>query len=220
MGSSPQPFRGEQPHSASSWLVGWADVGQPRKSRGRIDGHGHRVDVRVGTGPASAADAGAPWGPALLRFAVSLCLVLAGALVAGCGTDAGSTPEQDVRRDAKVIRQYFPELGAFEEVVWTGELLGDARAAVPGPSDFRVSGMVRLTASDARRLRSEYTWQGAPGGPAVLAGIRPYVPGQADWKTSEDFTATVTEGRYAGTFHVDFRKNALVFDATNPRKKV
>ncbi|WP_436964984.1 hypothetical protein [Streptomyces sp. SudanB148_2056] len=162
----------------------------------------------------------APWGPALLRFAASLCLVLTGALVAGCGTDAGSTPEQDVRRDAKVIRQYFPELGAFEEVVWTGELSGDARAALPGPTDFRVSGMVRLTASDARRLRSEYTWQGAPEGPAVLAGIRPYVPAQADWKTSDEFTATVTEGRYAGTFHIDFRKNTLVFDATNPRKKV
>ncbi|MGA5438958.1 hypothetical protein ACPCKW_05385 [Streptomyces griseoincarnatus] len=148
--------------------------------------------------------------------------MLAGALVAGCGTDAGPTPEQDVRRDAKVIRQYFSELGAFEEVVWTGELLGDgdARAAVPRPSDFRVSGMVRLTASDARRLRSEYKWQDAPGDPAVLAGIRPYVPGQADWKTSDEFTATVTEGRYAGSFHVDFRKNTLVFDATNPRKKV
>ncbi|MGA5030259.1 MULTISPECIES: hypothetical protein [unclassified Streptomyces] len=161
----------------------------------------------------------APWGPALLRFAASLCLVLAGALVAECGTDAGSTPEQDVRRDAKVIRQYFPELGAFEEVVWTGELLGDARAAVPGPSDFRVSGMVRLTASDTRRLRTEYTWQGAPEGPAVLADMRPYGPGQADWKTSDGFTATVTEGRYAGSFHVDFQKNTLVFMRRIPGRR-
>lgn len=154
------------------------------------------------------------------RSAPALGLVLTGVLVAGCGGDAGSAPEHGVRRDAKVVRQYFPELGDFEEVVWTGELLGDARSAVPGPSDFRISGMVRLSASDTRRLRSEYTWQNGPGRPDVLAGIRARLPGRADWKTSDEFTASVTEGGYAGSFHVDFQKNTLVFDARNPRKKV
>ncbi|GGW85257.1 hypothetical protein GCM10010297_02490 [Streptomyces malachitofuscus] len=154
------------------------------------------------------------------RSAAALGLVLTGVLVAGCGAVAGSTPSDGVRRDAKVVRQYFPELGDFEEVVWTGELLGDARSAVPGPSDFRVSGVIRLTSSDTRRLRSEYAWQNGPGRPDVLAGIRPHLPGQAAWRTSDEFTATVTEGRYTGSFHVDFQKHTLVFDARNPRKKV
>ncbi|CAL9453100.1 SMI1/KNR4 family protein [Streptomyces sp. Tu 3180] len=57
------------------------------------------------------------------RSVAALCLVLTGVLVAGCGADAGPTPEHGVRRDAKVIRQYFPEPGDFEEVVWTAELL-------------------------------------------------------------------------------------------------
>jgi hypothetical protein len=96
--------------------------------------------------------------------------LVCGVLVAGCGTDAESAPEHGVRRDEKVIRQYFPEPGDFEEVVWTGELLGDSRSSVPGPSDFRVSGMIRLTESDTRRLRSEYVWQAAPGRPT---GSRP-----------------------------------------------
>ena len=58
-------------------------------------------------------------GPGGHLFLHVLALVC-GVLVAGCGTDAESAPEPGVRRDEKVIRQCFPELGDFEEVVWTG----------------------------------------------------------------------------------------------------
>ncbi|MET4660575.1 hypothetical protein ABID80_004301 [Streptomyces sp. PvP037] len=156
----------------------------------------------------------------LLRGVASGGLALAGVLVAGCGAGAGAASEPEVRRDEKVIRRYFPEFGDFEEVVWAGETLGDdSRGSVPGPSDVRVSGVVRLAESDARRLRGAYEWRAAPDGPDVLPGIRPHVPGEADWLTSEGFTATVTGGRYPGAFHLDLRKKTLVFDARNPTKK-
>lgn len=146
-------------------------------------------------------------------------LALTGVLVTGCGARTGSAPEPDVRRDEKVVRQYFPAFGDVEEVVWRGETLGlDSRGSVPGPSDVRISGAARLAEPDARRLRDAYEWHAAPGSPDVLPGVRSRVPGQADWRTSDGFTAAVTGDRYAGSFHVDFRERILVFDATNPVK--
>ncbi|WP_326791898.1 hypothetical protein OHA79_05775 [Streptomyces sp. NBC_00841] len=132
--------------------------------------------------------------------------------------DAARKSDQGIRRDKKLVREYFPELGDFEAVVWKGEILGDARSVVPGPSDFQVSGVVHLGDGDAARLRRDYAWKSEPGTPVVLSDIRPEVPKGADWQTSEDFTLNITDDHYAATFYADFDRKIVVFDARNPER--
>jgi hypothetical protein len=163
-------------------------------------------------------------------------LAIASALLTGCGgvspsagvaepaeesrADVASKSDQGIRRDKDLVKQYFPELGNFHEVVWKGEILGgDPRSLMPGPSDFEVSGVVRLADADVAKLRQDYTWQVEPGAPVVLSDIHPRVPKSVQWQTSENFTAAITEGRYAATFYADFDQKIVVFDARNPRKK-
>ncbi|MFV0134047.1 hypothetical protein ACLGIH_12525 [Streptomyces sp. HMX87] len=132
---------------------------------------------------------------------------------------AAETGEPGIRQDKEPVRKYFPELGHFDAVEWTGEVLGKGRSSVPGPSDIRVSGVVRLADADVARLSKDYAWQDEPGAPVVLSTIRPRVPGSAQWQTSEDFETAVTQGRYSATFYADFERKVIVFDAVNPEKK-
>lgn len=154
-------------------------------------------------------------------------LAVFSALLTGCGTEggaaehparAGSSAEKDVRHDRELIREYFPEFGQLDTVVWQGKVLGAKRSAVPGPSDVRLSGVAKLTSADAERLRGAYAWEKKADTPEVLPSIRPYVPGSSRWQVSKDFTLSVTEGVYLGSFYVDFQQRVVVFDARNPRK--
>ncbi|MCF6525026.1 hypothetical protein [Streptomyces sp. JJ36] len=116
------------------------------------------------------------------------------------------------------MTEYFPEFGALQSVVWKGEVLGEGRSAVPGPSDLRVSGVAVLTAAAAGELRTAYAWQDAPGTPSVLADVRPHVPESPRWQVSDAFTSAVTGERYSGSFSVDFTRKVVVFDTRNPEK--
>jgi hypothetical protein len=165
---------------------------------------------------------------AAAAVALAVCGLLTGcggahqqANSAGTGAphaDAAWKSDQGIRRDKKLVREYFPELGDFEAVVWKGEILGDARSVVPGPSDFQVSGVVHLGDREAARLRRDYAWQSERGTPVVLSDIRPKVPKSANWQTSEDFTLNVTDDRFAATFYADFDRKIVVFDARNPER--
>ncbi|MFE2439673.1 hypothetical protein [Streptomyces sp. NPDC059409] len=124
-----------------------------------------------------------------------------------------------IRRDEEPVRQRFPELGDVAGVEWTGEVLGGGRSSAPGPTDVRMSGVVRLTDADASRLSEEYVWQDGPGTPVVSSLLRPRVPESTRWQTSADFTADVTRGRYSATFHADFGRRVIVFDAVNPERR-
>jgi predicted small secreted protein len=167
---------------------------------------------------------------------ITVALAVASVLLAGCGNenrsagaasssagesrdDADWKSDQGIRRDKELVKKYFPELGDFDDVVWKGEILGDARSVMPGPSDIQVSGVVRLADADATKLRQDYIWQAEPGTPVVLSDVRSYVPKSAQWQTSMGFTTAVTEGRYSARFYADFDQKVIVFDARNPRKK-
>ncbi|MFF9487799.1 hypothetical protein [Streptomyces sp. NPDC014676] len=163
------------------------------------------------------------------RLAAAAVAVL---VLVGCGhrtgsADAAGAPESrsggigepGIRQDEDLVRKYFPELGDFDAVEWAGEVLGKGRSSVPGPSDFRVSGVVRLADADVARLSKGYAWQDEPGTPVVLGTVRPRVPVSVQWQTSEDFVTAVTQGRYSATFYADFKRKSIVFDAVNPEKK-
>ncbi|MFJ9587467.1 hypothetical protein [Streptomyces acidicola] len=85
-----------------------------------------------------------------------------------------------LRKDEEPVRVRFPEFGDFSSVVWKGEALGrNDRSSVPGPTDVRMSGVVRLTDADAARLRDGYAWQDASGTPEVPSDLRARVPSGA-----------------------------------------
>ncbi|CAL9345043.1 hypothetical protein [Streptomyces sp. enrichment culture] len=154
-----------------------------------------------------------------------LVLVALSAALSGCGGPAdgtGAGPNAvggGLREDPGPVRARFPEFGDFEAVVWRGEALGDGGGrSVPGPTDVRMSGVVRLGGGDAAQLRKRYAWREAAGGPRVPGGLATRIPAGARWWSSADFTRAVTDGRHPASFHVDLDRRVLVFDAVNPAR--
>lgn len=156
-----------------------------------------------------------------------LTVLSASALLAGCvgpghGGDPPPSPSASsvagaVRHDEEPVRKRFPRLGDFERVAWQAGARGktDARTLVPGPTDIRMSGIVWLAAEDAERLRTEFVWRAAEDGPKLLEGPAGYVPDGASWQVSEAFESSAAN---AATFHADFDRNVVVFDAVNPER--
>lgn len=121
-----------------------------------------------------------------------------------------------MRHDRKPIADRFPCLGDFQAVTWQAKALGTGAPRVPGPTDLRLAGVVRLAPGDAKRLRNAFPWRVGGGKPSVLSGVAPQVPSAAAWRVSESFTRSVTGGRYRADFFADFSRNLLVFDTVNP----
>ncbi|MGC0334207.1 hypothetical protein RKD23_007197 [Streptomyces sp. SAI-170] len=152
---------------------------------------------------------------------------VAALVLTGCGGQprpvgaTASPADGGLRRDEAPVRARFPEFGDFTATVWQGEVLGphSDRSTVPGPTDVRMSGVVRLTDADAARLRDTYAWQDAPTPPDLPTGLLTEVPADARWRTSAAFTRAVTADHYTAAFHVDLGHKVLVFDAVNPEKK-
>ncbi|MFF0205654.1 hypothetical protein [Streptomyces sp. NPDC005017] len=138
---------------------------------------------------------------------------------AGRRADRQEAPRGRLRYDEEPVRARFPEFGDFTSVVWRGEALGVSDRSVPGPTDVRMAGVVRLADADARRLRDGYSWRDAPAQPEVPADLGPHVPAGARWRTSDGFARAVTGDRYPATFHADLERKLLVFEAVNPQPK-
>ncbi|GAA3492817.1 hypothetical protein [Streptomyces cremeus] len=146
--------------------------------------------------------------------------VVSGALVTGlAGCEEAREPvrekaEVPVREERRPVERRFPVFGEFVRARWVGVTLSDPR--LPGPTDVRMAGVVDLSSRDAERLRTGYEWREATA-PSVPEAVTPLLPTGARWRTSESFEGAVTGGgRYAASFHVDFEKRVLVFDALDP----
>jgi hypothetical protein len=146
-------------------------------------------------------------------------------LLTGCGDDrdaprgapAASSSVEAVRQDAGPVRARFPELGDFQDVRWQASVLGGTDSRVPGPTDVRMSGVVRLTPEKADYLRTAYRWEDAPAAPEVLGGVARRLPSGASWRISDEFGESL---RNSAAMHVDFARNVVVFDARNPARVV
>ncbi|MFI7409668.1 hypothetical protein ACIBU0_13490 [Streptomyces sp. NPDC049627] len=172
-------------------------------------------------------------GPASLAAAAAAVVTL---MLSGCAeqaqsvhtarseapraTAAAASASPGLRQDEEPVRARFPEFGDFSSTLWKGEALGGTdRTSVPGPTDVRMSGIVRLTDADAARLRKDYAWQDTSRQPELPGGLRAQVPAGARWQTSADFTRAVTGDRYTATFLADLERKVLIFDAVNPERK-
>ncbi|MFE4537580.1 hypothetical protein ACFRKB_21235 [Streptomyces scopuliridis] len=162
-----------------------------------------------------------------------LVAALALALITGCGGGAADTasvrspagssarspetaePAATIERDKEPVLERFPEFGDITAVEWVTKVLGRP-SEMPGPTDFRVSGVAQLADADAERLQQEYDWVPAEEAPATLAGISSRVPEGVAWEVSKGFTSQVTGGTFEATFFLDPEAGVMVFDAVNP----
>ncbi|MFE2556197.1 hypothetical protein ACFXGT_09195 [Streptomyces sp. NPDC059352] len=188
------------------------------------------------------------------RTAAGVLFLLSTTLISGCGGADGpadgrpattpssrsteqSPPKAEIRRDTAPILRRFPQFGTVTGVEWASAPLGKADSRVPGPTDYRLSGVATLAKADVRRLLEEYAWTPSAEPPDVLAIIAPGVPEESEtskasktptgstastaskgiaWRSSEAFTSAVTGDVYSATFHLDPATGTMVFDAVNP----
>lgn len=149
-----------------------------------------------------------------------MALVVAGlAVTSGCGeppsggAGAKAPGFDEVRHDEGPVRARFPELGDPERVAWVARPLGEADPRVPGPTDVRMSGVVRLSAGTAESLRSVYAWRVTEAGPKVLPELSSHVPDDASWQVADAYEPGAEA---SGELHCDFGRRVVVFDAVNP----
>ncbi|KFU79588.1 hypothetical protein SAMN04489729_3027 [Amycolatopsis lurida] len=119
-------------------------------------------------------------------------------LIAAC---APAPPkEMAVRTDSAPVAEDFPDVGEIVEASWVEERMGasDGRIEAPGPSDLRLSAVVKLRREAVAKMISDLECTaGAPDVPNQLKGL--LTPGVA-WlscdlpTTTKARTAFVVEG--------------------------
>ncbi|MFE5023485.1 hypothetical protein ACFRAO_09260 [Streptomyces sp. NPDC056656] len=209
-------------------VLGWA---HPYLSRGTVTrnvtwtlGQAGSTTMAVDSGhDRHGRWAGASW---MLVVAAAASVIA----LTGCGSGAATSADTSraaasdskdgaLRHDRQPVADRFPELGDFTSVVWASDVLGQDSRGAPGPSDVRMSGVVRLTAAQSEDLRKRYAWHSTPERPDVVEHLASHVPQAGEWKDSDDFTEAVTGGRYSASFSVDFGRGVAVFEAVNPERK-
>ncbi|WP_274561532.1 hypothetical protein [Streptomyces spiramyceticus] len=168
----------------------------------------------------------------LRRTAAALLVSLT--LISGCGSGMANSAssrnaaspsthsaekgqaEGAIQRDKAPVLERFPQLGNITGVEWATAPLGSPTSDVPGPSDFRVSGVAHLAKEDLLLLQREYDWVPSAQPLGALESIAPLVLKGVAWKASEEFTSVVTGGGYTAAFHLDPDAGVVIFDAVNP----
>lgn len=152
------------------------------------------------------------------RILGAALLATATALTA-CGWAPQQKPAQptvEIRRDAAPVERRFPQLGRLDGVTWALWLPSSADSRMPGPTDYAVSGVARLSEADTRRLGEQYTWAAADDGPSLHDEVAGEVPQGVAWQSSDTFEQDVTGGLYEASFHFDPDGRVMLFAATNP----
>ncbi|MFC0555748.1 hypothetical protein ACFFHJ_33090 [Planotetraspora thailandica] len=130
----------------------------------------------------------------------------------GSRSAANRPTHSTIQRDKKPILERFPKLGNVTDIEWDEVPLGSASSRIPGPTDYRVSGVAHFAKEDVRRLQQDYDWAPAKKPPAVVESIAPFVPKGAAWKVNKEFTSEVTGDIYTARFHFDPQGGMIVFD--------
>lgn len=102
-----------------------------------------------------------------------------------------------IRTERGFPAEQVPGLGEFLDVHWQVGTPANPCSRVPGPTDWRYQGVVRLRPADARALAAAYPWEPVATEPALWPGLSPYVPAGVRWRQSVRYD----EG-YAGTRHL------------------
>lgn len=148
----------------------------------------------------------------VLALALTSCTPFASGAAPRERTTTMSAPA--VRTDLNPITTRFPALGEIAQVRWLGSLAGNTGGDLPGPSDVRIQALVTLTATSREAILSRYHWQPAPADwtSKVSDDLRPFLPADATWHQSEEFTADICQHRYSGSVVVDTTSGTVYLD--------
>ena len=119
-------------------------------------------------------------------------------LIAAC--DPVPPKEVAVHTDPAPVAEDFPEVGEIVSASWVEERMGAAegRDAAPGPSDLRLSALVKLRREAVAKVLADYKCQA--GSPAVPEPLKGLFPTGVKWlscalpTTTKSRTAFVVEG--------------------------
>ncbi|GAB3740068.1 hypothetical protein GCM10027598_69970 [Amycolatopsis oliviviridis] len=113
----------------------------------------------------------------------TLGITAAVVLIAAC--DPAPPAETAVHTDPAPVAETFPEVGEIVETSWVEEKMGAAegRVAAPGPTDYRLSAVVKLRREAAAKVLDEHKCQA--GSPAVPEPLKGLVPSGVKWLSCE-----------------------------------
>ncbi|MFE5506955.1 MULTISPECIES: hypothetical protein [Amycolatopsis] len=104
-------------------------------------------------------------------------------LIAAC--DPVPPKEVAVHTDPAPVAETFPEVGEIVQASWVEERMGasEGRVAAPGPSDFRLSAVVKLRPEAVAKVLDGYKCQA--GSPAVPEPLKGLFPSGVKWLSCE-----------------------------------
>lgn len=129
-------------------------------------------------------------------------------LIAAC---APAPPkEMAVRTDPAPVAEDFPDLGEIVEASWVEERMGtsEGRIEAPGPSDLRLSAVVKLRREAVARILDDHKCHA--GVPVVPKQLKMLLPPGAAWLSCE--LPTTTKSRTA--FVADGSEQAFLTSTT------
>ncbi|MFD5243875.1 hypothetical protein ACFWIW_05005 [Amycolatopsis sp. NPDC058340] len=129
-------------------------------------------------------------------------------LIAAC---APAPPKEvAVHTDPAPVAEDFPEIGEIVQASWVEERLGasEGRIEAPGPSDLRLSAVVKLRREAVAKVLDGYKCQA--GSPAVPEPLKGLFPTGVKWLSCE--LPTTTKARTA--FVADGSEQAFLTSTT------
>ncbi|MGY6655094.1 hypothetical protein ACXIZN_23300 [Amycolatopsis sp. TRM77291] len=138
----------------------------------------------------------------------TLGITAAVVLIAAC--DPVPPKETAVHTDPAPVAEDFPEVGEIVAASWVEERMGasEGRDAAPGPSDLRLSALVKLRREAVTKVLGEYECQA--GSPAVPEPLKGLFPSGVAWLSCE--LPTTTKSRTA--FVADGSEQAFLTSTT------
>ncbi|MGR7002020.1 hypothetical protein ACU686_35055 [Yinghuangia aomiensis] len=123
----------------------------------------------------------------------------------------------EIRTDRAPIETRFPELGTLAEVTWIGSTWGfvPGRVDVPGPSDFRVVGVAKLSPGDLDRLTGRYAWATCDISPQNVPKPLAAAVGASGTWCEDPAMASKADEAASWSFLLDKTRGVVYFDSTN-----
>ncbi len=122
-----------------------------------------------------------------------------------------------VRTDREPIAKRFPRLGDFAAVHWQGGSLGVDSGGVPGPTDIYIHALVTLSPDARAEIVPYYQWEPAAADwdAEMSDQLRPLLPADGTWVSSDEFTEAVSTNKYYGRVYLDTASGTVYLDVNN-----
>jgi hypothetical protein len=106
-------------------------------------------------------------------------------LIAACTPPPPEAPP--VSTDPAPVAETFPEVGEIAEASWVEEKMGvsEGRVEAPGPSDFRLTALVKLGPEAVPKVLSSYKCSQVGQLPKTPEQLKALIPAKVSWLSCE-----------------------------------